>query len=172
MRHNAKLLLVVLFLFVFNLKPWAQTPYRQYSNNGVELNFSNIEDVYFRAYLLYNLSQDDRFILTAEEDNGVFYIGSSDESLDEGFFDTFEDIYNLSYTDFQILSKLEITDLYPVWKSQVDPRFFTSMMMDITLRNTREGENELCINADPFCTSDFYEFESAFIIQFQEISHL
>ena len=87
MRHNAKLLLVVLFLFVFNLKPWAQTPYRQYSNNGVELNFSNIEDVYFRAYLLYNLSQDDRFILTAEEDNGIFYIGSSDESLDEGFFE-------------------------------------------------------------------------------------
>ena len=161
MRHNAKLLLVVLFLFVFNLKPWAQTPYRQYSNNGVELNFSNIEDVYFRAYLLYNLSQDDRFILTAEEDNGIFYIGSSDESLDEGFFDTFEDIYNLSYTDFQILSKLEITDLYPVWKSQVDPRFFTSMMMDITLRNTREGENETCLNADAFCTSDFYEFESA-----------
>ena len=161
MRHNAKLLLVVLFLFVFNLKPWAQTPYRQYSNNGVELNFSNIEDVYFRAYLLYNLSQDDRFIMTAEEDNGIFYIGSSDESLDESFFDTFEDIYNLSYTDFQILSKLEVTDLYPVWKSQVDPRFFTSMMMDITLRNSREGENEHCINADPFCTSDFYEFESA-----------
>ena len=164
MRHNAKLLLVVLVLFVFNLKQWAQTPYRQYSNNGVELNFSTIDDVYFRAYLLYNLSQDDRFILTAEEDNGIFYIGSSDESLDEVFFDTFEDIYNLSYTDFHILSKLEITDLYPVWKSQVDPQFFTSMMMDITLRYSRysrDGENETCLSANPFCTSDFYEFESS-----------
>lgn len=161
MHRITKLLLVVLALIVTPLKQWAQTPYRQYSNNGVELNFSNIDDVYFRAYLLYNLSQDDRFILTAEDDNGVFYIGSSVESLDKGFFDTFEDVYNLSYTDFQMLSKLEITDLYPIWKSQVNPRYFTSMMMDITLRNSREEENETCLNASPFCTSDFYEFETA-----------
>ncbi len=160
-----KKVLPILFILLLSVvgmtKVMAQTPYRQYADNGILLDFHEIDNVDFRVFLLYNLNQDDRFVLTAEEDNGVFYIGSSDESLDESFFDTFEDIYNLSYTDFQILSKLEITDLYPVWKSGVDPRFFTSMMMDITLRNTREGENETCLNADPFCTSDFYEFESA-----------
>ena len=155
-------ILFILLLCVAGMtKVNAQTPYRQYADNGILLDFHEIDNVDFRVFLLYNLNQDDRFILTAEEDNGVFYIGSSDESLDEGFFDTFEDVYNLSYTDFQILSKLEITDLYPVWKSQVDPVFFTSMMMDITLRNTREGGNETCLNADPFCISDFYEFEAA-----------
>ena len=162
MKRALRFALLVLLLTVVGMtNAKAQTPYRQYADNGVLLDFHEIDNVDFRVFLLYNLSQDDRFVLTAEEDNGVFYLSSSDELLDEVFFDTFEDIYNLSYTDFQILSKLEITDLYPVWKSQVDPRFYTSMMMDITLRNTRDGENETCINADPFCTSDFYEFESA-----------
>ena len=84
MNRLIKAAIVFLLLAIMPLKQWAQTPYRQYSNNGVELNFSTIDDVYFRAYLLYNLSQDNRFVLTAEEDNGIFYIGSSDESLDEG----------------------------------------------------------------------------------------
>ena len=160
MRHNAKLLLVILLLFVFNLKQWAQTPYRQYANDGIELNFFDIENVDFRAYLLYNLAQDNRFAFIVEDENGVFTLTSNDDLSREDFFESFEDFYNSTFTDFQLLSKNDIFDLYPIWKSQVDPRSFASIMMDITLRNTR-SDNESCINAEPFCTTDFYSFEAA-----------
>ena len=139
----------------------AQTPYRQYANDGVELNFFEIQNVDFRAYLLYNLVQDNRFVLIPEEENGILSLSSNDDLSRENFFDTFEDFYNNTYTDFQLLSKQEITDLATMWKSEVDPRLFSAIMMDIIIRKSRSGENEHCIDADPFCTSDFYEFESA-----------
>ncbi len=162
MRHNAKLLLVVLLLLGFNLKQWAQTPYRQYANDGVEMNFFEIQSINFRAYLLYNLTQDNRFELTAEDENGILIINSSNDLSREDFFDTFEDFYNNAYTNFELLSKLEISTQYTtLWKSEVDPRLYSSIMMDIILLRSREGDNETCINADPFCTSDFYEFDAA-----------
>lgn len=154
----------VLFLLLLSLgmkSITAQTPYRQYANDGVELNFFVIENVDFRACLLYNLTLDDRFVLIPEDENGILSLSSNDDLSREDFFDTFEDFYNNTYADFQLLSKQEITDLATMWKSEVNPRLFSSIMMDIILRRSREGENETCIHADPFCTSDLYEFESA-----------
>ncbi len=154
----------VLFILLLSLgmkSITAQTPYRQYANDGVELNFFVIENVDFRACLLYNLTLDDRFVLIPEDENGILSLSSNDDLSREDFFDTFEDFYNNIYTDFQLLSKQEITDLATMWKSQVDPRLFSSIMMDIMLRRSRSGDNEHCIDAEPFCTSDFYEFESA-----------
>lgn len=154
----------VLFLLLLSLgmkSITAQTPYRQYANDGVELNFFVIENVDFRACLLYNLTLDDRFVLIPEDENGILSLSSNDDLLREDFFDTFEDFYNNTYADFQLLSKQEITDLATMWKSEVDSRLFSSIMMDVILRRSREGENETCVHADPFCTSDFYEFESA-----------
>ena len=139
----------------------AQTPYRQYANDGVELNFFVIENVDFRACLLYNLTLDDRFVLIPENENGILSLSSNDDLSREDFFDTFEDFYNNTYADFQLLSKQEITDLATIWKSQVDPRLYSSIMMDITLRNSRSGDNEQCMNAIAFCTSDVIDFESA-----------
>ena len=139
----------------------AQTPYRQYANDGVELNFFVIENVDFRACLLYNLTLDNRFVLIPEDENGILSLSSNDDLSREDFFDTFEDFYNNTFADFQLLSKQEITDLATMWKSEVDPRLFSSIMMDITLRNSRSGDNEHCMDALAFCTSDFYEFESA-----------
>ena len=154
-------LLFILMICLGTKDVMAQTPYRQYANDGVELNFFEIQNVDFRAYLLYNLTQDDRFVLIPEEENGILSISSNDDLSREDFFDTFEDFYNITYTDFQLLSKQEITDLATMWKSEVDPRLFSSIMMDITLRKSRSGDNEHCIHADPFCTSDVIEFESA-----------
>ena len=154
----------VLFLLLLSLgmkSITAQTPYRQYANDGVELNFFVIENVDFRACLLYNLTLDDRFVLIPEDENGILSLSSNDDLSREDFFDTFEDFYNNTFADFQLLSKQEITDLATMWKSQVDPRLYSSIMMDITLRRSRSGDNEQCMNAIAFCTSDVIDFESA-----------
>ena len=132
----------VLFMLLLSLgmkSITAQTPYRQYANDGVELNFFVIENVDFRACLLYNLTLDDRFVLIPEDENGILSLSSNDDLSREDFFDTFEDFYNNTYADFQLLSKQEITDLATIWKSEVDPRLFSSIMMDIIISTTAFG---------------------------------
>ena len=152
------LLMLLLCLGMKNIT--AQTPYRQYADNGVTIDFHRIDNVYFRQCLLYNLSQDNRFVLTAENDNGLFIINPNDDVLRESFFDSFESFYQNTYDDFQLLSKIDIVDLMPEWKSNVDPRHYTSIMMDITLAYTR-SDNDNCLNATAFCTSDIIDYEAA-----------
>jgi len=137
-----------------------RTPFRQYVDGGVELRFYEIQNYDFRSYLLYKLTQDERFDLNPIND-GVVIIESNEIIPEEDFFDSFEDFYNNTYTDFQLLSKHDIGEFFAVWKSSVDPRHFVFIMMDITLSMTR-NDNDHCIKADPFCSTDFYEFESAY----------
>ena len=153
----------VLFLLLLSLgmkSITAQTPYRQYAENGITIDFHRIDDVYFRQFLLYNLTQDNRFVLTLENDNGLFIINPNDEALKQNFFESFESFYQNTYNDFQLLSKIDIVDLMPEWKTNVDPRHFTSTMMDITLAYTR-SDNDNCLNATAFCTSEIIDYEAA-----------
>lgn len=160
MRKTTKLLLVALVLTLMPLKHWAQTPYRQYANDGIELNFTEIQNIDFRAFLLYNLTLDDRFVLIPEDENGVFNLSSSDDLSRKDFFNAFESFYQNTYTDFQQLSKMDIANMSPIWKAQVDPRYFASIIMDITLHRSRVN-NDHCVEANAFCTEGGYYLYSA-----------
>lgn len=151
MRRITKVLLVALALTAMPLKQWAQTPYRQYANDGIELNFTEIQNVDFRAFLLYNLTFDNKFVLIPRDENGVFNLSSSDDLSREDFFDAFESFYQSIYTDFHQLSKMEIAEMSSEWKSQINPRFFSSIIMDITIQRS-SAENDHCVGAIPFCT--------------------
>ena len=165
-KRGMKNLLTILLLSVLGMtKAMAQTPYRQYADKGILLNFQEIDNVDFRIFLLYNLSQEDQFVLIENEESGQFSIIANDEMEATSFYDVFETFYQNAYTDFSLFSKTDIADLLSVWKSEVAPQHFTSTMMDITLRNSRDGENAHCINSVPFCTSDFYEFDAAVTLQ-------
>ena len=74
-------LYIVLFILLSvagMTKAMAQTPYRQYADNGILLDFHEIDNVDFRVFLLYNLSQDDQFILVENEESGQFSIVSNE----------------------------------------------------------------------------------------------
>ena len=161
-----KKVLPILFILLLSVvgmtKVNAQTPYRQYADNGILLDFHEIDNVDFRVFLLYNLSQDDQFILTENEESGQFSIIANDEMEASDFYDVFETFYNNAYTDFSLLSKTDIDDRMSVWKSEVAPLHFTSIMMDITLNKSRSSNNScICINATPFCTSIPIDFVAA-----------
>jgi len=151
--------LFVLLMVVGLTKTMAQTPYRQYANDGVLLNFHEIDNVDFRLFLLYNLSQDDRFAIIVDDTPGLFSIISDDEN-NTGFYDTFEAFYQNAYTDFSLLSKTEILDLFPSWKSNTSPSHFSSAMMDIALRNTSTINNH-CIDSESICSLDGIQFQAA-----------
>lgn len=154
-----KTLLLLLVLIAMPMKHWAQTPYRQYSDEGVVLNFHSINNVYFRSFLLYSISNDDRFALIPEETYGQFIITSKDD--DNHFMDEFESFYADVETDFSMLSKIDVTNLMGVWKSSVEATDYLSIMMDVNTSNTR-ADNDHCLTSMPFCTSEVIEFEAAY----------
>ena len=153
-------LLTLLLLLALPLRQFGQTPYRQYADDGVVLDFFQIDDFYFRVFLLYNLNHEDQFILTQSEEWGQFSVNSNDESVTMGFYEAFEAFYNNAYTDFGFLSKTDIDDQMPNWKDNIPDTQFLSIMMDIVMRSNRPVNNH-CVDSDPFCTSDVITFAAA-----------
>ena len=158
MKRFIKAAIVVLMLTAIPMKHWAQTPYRQYANEGVVLNFFSIDNVDFRAFLLYNISKDNRFVLIHEDEYGQFILNPTDEN--SNFMDEFESFYQNVAADFALLTKTDIYDRMTEWKGAVAPKDFLSITMDIALRNSRV-DNDHCVNSLPFCTTDLIEFEAA-----------
>ena len=137
-----------------------QTPYRQYAEEGIILNFFEIDNIDFRLYLLYNLSNDDRFSINAEDEYGLFIVNPTEDFMENGFFDSFESFYNETSINFRLIEKKDIFDLESQWKASVTPRYFASITMDIAL-NRAITDNDFCVNSDPFCTSDIIQFEAS-----------
>ena len=160
MKYLNKLLVILLLALFIPAKQWAQTPYRPYADNGINLDFFSIDNHDFRLFLLYQLSQDDRFTLIPEEENGRFVVVPSTDDFDNDFLDEFEELYNRSFASFSLLSKNDIFDLVPVWKASVSPVAFTSITMDIALSRATLLNNH-CVDSDPFCTSDVITFDAA-----------
>ena len=159
MKRIVKFVVAILLLASIPSILEAQTPYRQYSDEGVVLNFHEINNVYFRAFLLYTISHDNRFVLIPEEKFGQFILTSKDD--DNHFMDEFESFFADAETDFSLLSKMDITNQMSVWKSSVEAIDYLSIMMDVNTANLR-ADNDHCLNSMPFCTSEVIEFEAAY----------
>ena len=158
MKRFIKAAIVVLMLTAMPMKHWAQMPYSSYSQEGVTLDFFSIDNIDFRAFLLYNISMDDRFVLVPEEEYGQFVLTAKEDN--SHFMEAFESFYQNLVADFALLTKNDIYVLMDEWKSAVAPQNFLSITMDLALRNSR-SDNEHCANSLPFCTTDLIEFEAA-----------
>lgn len=160
MNRFIKVAIAVLLLTVMPLKQWAQTPYRQYADEGILLNFFEIDNHDFRLFLLYNLDQDDRFIVTPDEQFGLFTLTPSSDGQEEDFLGTFESFYGDAYANFRVIDKVFLQDLVTQWKSAVPPTHFASITMDLALGRAVTVNNH-CVDSDPFCTSDLIQFQAA-----------
>ena len=160
MKKVAKVLLFALMLTLVPIRHWGQTPYRQYADNGILLDFHEIDNIDFRVFMLYNLSQDNRFVLIADEEPGRFIVSLDEESGEENLSEAFDAFYQNTSADFMLLSKMDISHRLPNWKSCVSPSHFLSITMDIALRNSRNDNNH-CVDSDPFCTTDLIQFDAA-----------
>ena len=116
MNRLVKALIAVLLLTAMPMKQWAQTPYRQYADEGIMLNFFEIDSHDFRLFLLYNLDQDDRFVVTPDEQYGMFVLTPSSDGQEDDFLETFETLYNNAYANFRVIYKVDLQDLVTQWK--------------------------------------------------------
>ena len=155
-----KATIAVLLLTAMPLKQWAQTPYRPYAEEGIMLNFIEIDNYDFRLFLLYNLTQDDRFVITPEEQYGLFTLIPSSDEQEDDFLETFETFYNSTAADFRLIDKVDLEGLVIRWKSSVPPEHFASITMDLAF-NRAVTVNNHCVDSDPFCTSDLIQFQAA-----------
>ena len=160
MKNTAKFLLLILMVVLIPMKHFGQTPYRQYADDGIMLNFFEIGSPDLRLYLLYNIGLDDRFSLLAEDEYGQFIVNPSEDHFDGNFFEAFESFYNNAATNFRMIDKVDLDRLVPQWKERVPAMFFTSITMDLAF-NRAMTENNHCVDSDPFCTSDVITFNAA-----------
>lgn len=152
------LLFVAMFLLVVSAK--AQDIRNAYTfdkmNNTVEFDITKISLFEQRTHFLYLLSNDERFIVSASEKDGVFVIKRNENSYDFNLEDTFIDFYKDETRAFGNMSKEEVGESYGEWKASLPNIFNASMMMDVYVR---DRQNNLCANADPFCTDNgIYQF--------------
>ena len=160
MKSITKLFLMTMMVFLIPMKHVGQTPYRQYADEGILLNFFEIDNHDFRLFLLYNLDQDDRFILQTEEESGLFNVVPGNDGGTEPFIDLFENAYNHALADFRLIDKVDLEGLVLQWKASVPAVHFTSITMDLAFSRAITVNNH-CVDSDPFCTSDIIQFEAA-----------
>ena len=124
------------------------------------MNAFEIDNIDYRVFLFYNLSQDERFEIITNEEPGIFSIVSGRQGDAVNLFNAFESSYQKALTDFGFLSKMDIYELLPTWKCNIPASQFTSLTLDVALRNYRPNNNH-CADSDPFCTSDVITFDAA-----------
>ena len=160
MKKITRLFLVVIMAAFIPMKHYGQTPYRQYADDGLLLNFFEIGNPDLRLYLLYNLEQDSRFSMLMEEEYGLFVVNPSEDLVEGNFYETFDSFYNNTVANFGLFEKVDLEGLVNRWKGEVPSMFFTSITMDLAL-NRAMTENNHCVDSDPFCTSDVITFNAA-----------
>ncbi len=148
--------------FALNAQSDNEIYYFDRSNSTVEFDFKKIDDYYERLHLLYNISNDDRFVMTSSDEHGLFYISNNDEIIDRhSFKETFDTFYHNCYSDFRMLDKSEISELEGTWRNNVSNMDIVSLMMDIMMRSAPRGNNDSCYKAEPFCTDNgLYTFQA------------
>ena len=151
-------LIIMLISLVFSAK--AQDIRNAYTfdkmNNTVEFDITKISLFEQRAHFLYLLNNDERFIVSASEKDGIFVVKRNDNSYSFNLEDTFYNFYKEESTTFASMSKDEVGDMFNEWKASLPNKLVASMMMDLYVK---DRQNNLCANADPFCTDNgIYEF--------------
>ncbi|MCR5037071.1 MAG: T9SS type A sorting domain-containing protein [Bacteroidales bacterium] len=150
------LLIIALFLLVFSAKAQEKSYTFDKIGNTVEFDISKISLFEQRAHFLYLLNNDDRFVVTASYRDGIFVVKRNDNSYKFNLEDTFAEFFNEENKAFGKMSKDEVGELYGEWKSSLPSIFIASMMMDVYVK---DRQNNLCANADPFCTDNgIYQF--------------
>ena len=88
------LLIIALFLLVFSAKAQEKSYTFDKIGNTVEFDISKISLFEQRAHFLYLLNNDDRFVVTASDRDGIFVVKRNDNSYKFNLEDTFAEFFN------------------------------------------------------------------------------
>lgn len=156
MKKTFTLILAVLFAITVKAQQIKGLYSFDKKQNAIEFDITKISLFEQRMHLVYLLNNDDRFDVSTSDRDGIFVIKRNKNSYNFNVEDAFSDFYNEETAAFNSMTKDEIGDLYFEWKLALPNIFVASMMMDLYVK---DRQNNLCANADPFCTDvGIYEF--------------
>ncbi len=109
-----------------------------------------------RIIFLYNLLNDSRFNVVNSEQEGIFIISADPAFEGMDLKSTFADFREQNAKAFAKMDKDDSTEIALEYKSLLAEEMIHSLMMDVYIRSR---QNNLCANADPFCTDNgLYQF--------------
>ena len=156
MSNILKALAIVVLLCAIPMRQVAQTPSRTNQQESIEFDITDIDLFDERIIFMYNLVNDSRFDVIPSENDGVFIIYPDEAFEGMNLRETFTNFRNQKHFEFLHIDKETATELAYEYKSLIPKEYFLSLMMDYYIQ-TRQ--NNLCANADPFCTDNgLYQF--------------
>lgn len=144
-------ILVTLMMLSLPMKHWGQTPKFNSAQATIEFNITNIALFDERVVFLYNLFNDSRFNVINSEKEGYFIISANDTYPNLDINEAFHDFMNENASMFAAMEKEEAAELAKGYKALLPEDFVFSLMFDIY---EKSRQNNLCANADPFCTDN------------------
>lgn len=151
-----KALVIGLILLATPMKQFAQQP--QFNHNEATIDFDITEISIFdqRIVFIYELINDGRFNVVNSERDGVFVISADPAYQNLDVQKAFADFKEQQTAMFNRMDKETLAEASIEYKSLLSDEFIHSLMMDIYIQSR---QNNLCANADPFCTDNgLYQF--------------
>lgn len=124
-----------------------------------EINVSSIKSLEERVFLLHSIIDKGYYCQkNAKLPNTIdVYIpgDAPDELSDFDFF--YDNLASNRLNEFHYLDKNRRGELFVQWRREIDNEVYQLIYEDFT-KGLRDGENNTCDNALPFCTSNSYNF--------------
>ena len=155
-KHLLKTLAIGLFLLAIPAKYHGQVhPFTQ-RQSTIDFDITEISVFDERIIFMYNLINDDRFNVVNSENDGVFIVSADPTYADMNLESAFAEFRNENAIAFSRMDKEEATETAFEYKAALPQEITHALMMDVYIKSR---QNNLCANADPFCTDNgLYQF--------------
>ena len=144
---------IALLLSVIPAKAWAQD-YRLHEN-GFLFNIFEIENVEERVQLASALSTSEIWLCNPTENPGELFIRPNSYYADIPIYAEFDYLrmtLREEYEEASSLPKEEFSDILNSWAQTISHEYYNFLISDHLDRANH------CMDAEPFCTSDVYDF--------------
>ncbi len=166
MNRTLKSLLLTLFLTTIVTNIWAQDiasydslepqkiQIRDYEN-GFLFNVFNIENVEERVQLASALATSEIWLCNPADNPGELFIRPNSDNADIPIYAEFDYLrmtLREEYEEALLLPKEEFAEVFNTWAQNISIDFYNFLISD------RLDRANHCMDAEPFCTSDVYNF--------------
>lgn len=155
-RHFINTLVIVLILLAIPNTQYGQPSKIAQNETTISFDITDIANFNERIIFLHDLINDGRFNVVNSEQDGVFIISVDPAFEGMDLKSTFADFRKQNANAFSKMDKDDATEIAIEYKSLLSEKMVNSLMMDVYIQSR---QNNLCANADPFCTDNgLYQF--------------
>ena len=151
-----KTLAIGLFLLVMPANFNGQVPAITQHQSTIDFDITEISLFDERVYFMYNLINDGRFDVVNSENDSVFIVSVDPTYKGIDLKSAFAEFREQNAIEFSRMDKEEASETAIDYKAALPKEITHSLMMDVYIKSR---QNNLCANADPFCTDNgMYQF--------------